>query len=115
MNRIGMIVVLLALVAGVAVRAGGAADRVIEITAKRFEYQPAEVHVRAGEPIVFALRSLDRQHGFSLPDFHLRTDIPAGATVRLPWTPTTRGHFEFSCDVYCGSGHEGMSGTLIVE
>jgi cytochrome c oxidase subunit II len=34
------------------------------------------------------------------------------ATVRL--TLDKAGSFVFLCDVFCGSGHEDMSGTLVV-
>jgi cytochrome c oxidase subunit II len=34
------------------------------------------------------------------------------STLRL--TPDKTGTFTFACDVFCGSGHEDMTGTLIV-
>ena len=89
--------------------------RVIEITAKRFEYSPSVIKLARGKPVIFALRSLDRRHGFSIPEFQLRSDIPAGATVRVPWVPPKAGTFTFQCDLFCGSGHEGMNGSIIVE
>jgi cytochrome c oxidase subunit 2 len=29
--------------------------------------------------------------------------------------PQKAGRFEFHCDVFCGSGHEEMSGILVVK
>ena len=29
-------------------------------------------------------------------------------------TPDKAGTFIFLCDVFCGDGHEGMNGTLVV-
>jgi heme/copper-type cytochrome/quinol oxidase subunit 2 len=32
----------------------------------------------------------------------------------LSFTPDKAGTFTFLCDVFCGDGHEGMSGRLVV-
>jgi cytochrome c oxidase subunit 2 len=33
----------------------------------------------------------------------------------LAFTPRKAGQFAFSCDVFCGSGHEGMDGVIVVD
>jgi len=119
MNRI--IILLMALTAALgpitlsaALRAGSATEKVIRITAKKFEFAPGEVTVRKGEPVVLELTSEDRTHGFNLPDFGVRTEVKPGAVSRVHFTPDKAGKFNFACDVLCGSGHEDMSGTLVV-
>ena len=52
--------------------------------------------------------------GFNLADFNLRADIVPGKVVSLELMPDKTGTFTFLCDVFCGSGHEDMSGTLVV-
>lgn len=89
-------------------------ERVIKITAKKFEYSPSEIKVKKGEPVTFELTSTDRTHGFNLPDFRVYAEVKPGAVSRVSFTPNKTGSFSFSCDVFCGSGHEDMSGTLIV-
>lgn len=89
-------------------------ERVIAITAKKFEYSMSEITVKKGEAVVLELTSLDRVHGFNLPDFGIRTNIVPGTVTRVRITPTKAGRFNFHCDVFCGEGHEQMSGTLIV-
>jgi len=43
------------------------------------------------------------------------SSAPAAAwPVRIAFTPARPGEFEFVCDVFCGSGHEDMTGTLVV-
>ncbi len=107
-------------VAGVSLVAAGLAGRalaeprVIRIVAKRFDYTPATVTVRRDEAVVFELQSTDVPMGFSLPDFKLRIDVVPGVPARLPFTATKEGRFTFLCDVFCGSGHEDMNGTLVV-
>ena len=54
------------------------APRVIQITAKKFEFSPAEIHLKRGEHVVLELTSLDRKHGFKLPELGIRADVPAG-------------------------------------
>jgi len=98
-----------------AVAAETAPPRVIKMTAKKFEYSPAEVHIKRGEHVVLELTSLDRKHGFKLPEFGIRADVPPGATARVEVTAEKAGRFPFACDVFCGDGHEDMTGTLIVD
>ena len=99
--------------AGEQVSASG--EQHVRITAKRFEYSPAEVHLKRGVPVVLELTSLDHVHGFALTDFGLRSDIPPNEITRLRFVPDRTGRFGFHCDVFCGSGHEDMSGEIVVE
>ena len=39
----------------------------------------------------------------------------AEAVSRVHFTPDKVGEFHFSCDVFCGDGHEDMTGTVIVK
>ena|ERR1700679_3545700 len=91
-----------------------AGDNVIAITAKKYEFVPSEITVKAGVPVVLQFQSADRKHGVSIPSLHLRTDINPGQPAELRFTPDTPGTYDFVCDVFCGSGHESMGGKLIV-
>ncbi len=90
------------------------AERVIKITAKKFEYAPKDITLKKGEPVVLEFTTLDRLHGFSCPGLGIRTDIPPGKVTQLRFTPDKVGTFPFHCDNFCGSGHEGMRGTITV-
>ncbi len=89
-------------------------EQVIKITAKMFEYSPNQITVRKGEPVVLEFTSLDRLHGFNCPGLGIRTDIVPGKVNRLRFVPGKVGTFPFHCDNFCGSGHEGMTGTITV-
>jgi cytochrome c oxidase subunit 2 len=52
--------------------------------------------------------------GFNLADFNARADVIPGKTTTVRVTPDKTGSFTFVCDIFCGSGHEDMYGTLIV-
>jgi cytochrome c oxidase subunit 2 len=92
----------------------GADEAVIAIAARKFEYSKPEIVLKKGVPVVLELTSLDRVHGFNLPDLGLRAVLTPGKIQRLPFTPSKTGTFTFFCDVFCGDGHEEMHGTLIV-
>lgn len=95
--------------------AASADEQVIRITAKKFEYDRREIVLKKGVPVVLELTSSDRVHGFNQPDLGLRADIVPGKVARIAFTPDKTGELVFFCDVFCGDGHEEMSGTLIVK
>lgn len=100
---------------GMVTTATATQPRVIPVRARRFVFDPATIHVARGEAVVFEFTSLDVPMGFNLPDFGVRSDIMPGTTSRLPLTPDKTGQFTFNCDIFCGSGHETMSGVLVVS
>ncbi len=89
-------------------------QQVIQITAKRFEYSPKEITLKKGVPVALEFTSLDRTHGFNCPGLGIRMDIRPGKVNRLQFVPDKVGTFPFHCDNFCGSGHEGMGGTITV-
>ena len=89
-------------------------EQVIQITAKRFEYSPKNITVKKGIPVVLEFKSLDRLHGFDCPGLGIRADIPPQKVTTLRFVPQKVGTFPFHCDNFCGSGHEGMTGTITV-
>jgi cytochrome c oxidase subunit 2 len=82
--------------------------KVIEITAKKFEFTPNEITLKKGEPVILRLTSSDRVHGFFSKALKFDTDIPAGKTTDVAITPDTAGGFTIICDHYCGTGHGNM-------
>jgi cytochrome c oxidase subunit 2 len=91
-----------------------AAEQVIHMTAKRFEYTPNEITVKKGVPVILEITSLDRDHGFKIPELGIRADVKPGETTRVRIVADHTGRFEFRCDVFCGDGHEDMAGELVV-
>jgi cytochrome c oxidase subunit 2 len=94
--------------------AAAGAETVVRITARRFEFEPETVTLRRGEPVVLELVSIDRTHGFSLPDFGLAAILPGNEPVRISFRPDRAGRFVFTCDQFCGEGHDEMGGTIVV-
>ena len=90
------------------------AERVVAITSQRFDYSPTRIVLKKGEPVVLELTSRDVLMGLNLPAFHVRADMLPGTITRIRFVPNQVGIFEFVCDVFCGSGHELMAGTIEV-
>ena len=89
-------------------------EKVIGITTKRFEFNPSVITIKKGEPVTLEFTALDVVMGFKLPDFGVRTDVIPGKTTRLRLVPMAAGTFVFLCDIFCGEGHEDMTGKLVV-
>jgi cytochrome c oxidase subunit II len=90
------------------------AEREIHITAKKFDFTPDTITLKQGEPVVLVISSQDRRHGFSLRTFGIRADVNPGGSAQIRFNPNKTGKFTFSCDVFCGEGHEDMTGTMVV-
>jgi cytochrome c oxidase subunit II len=88
--------------------------KVIEITAKKFEFTPNEITLKKGEPVILRLTTSDRVHGFMSKPLKFDTDIPPGKTTDVAVTPDTAGDFTIICDHYCGTGHGGMNMKVTV-
>lgn len=122
MSRVTRRRVLHGVLAAVAVGAGRATiaqsdnpTRVIEMTARRFTYEPKEIALKAGERVIVAIRSLDFVHGMNLPDLGMRLDLVPGRVTRLELHPKEPGVIDFVCDNFCGDGHEEMHGRFVVS
>jgi len=89
-------------------------EQVIKMLARRFTYTPNKLALKQGVPVILELTSADVIMGFNAPDFGVRADIMPGQVARVRLVPDKVGTFTFLCDIFCGSGHETMSGTITV-
>lgn len=103
-----------AIVAATATVGAAPEPQVIKMSVKKFAFSMTEVKVKKGTPVVFELTTLDRAHGFSLPDFDVRGDVNPGGVTRISINPDKAGEFDYFCDIFCGDGHEEVTGKLIV-
>ena len=118
-TRVRMVLGTLALAAfatvgGVAQDGSTGADRV-NMTAKKYDFEPNVVKVKKGQHVTLAITALDHDHGFKLDAFHIDQKLPKGVAVTVEFVADQAGTFPFQCSVYCGMGHKKMKGQLIVE
>jgi cytochrome c oxidase subunit II len=91
------------------------APREIEVTAKRFSYQPSEITVKKGEPVLLVVKSQDVGHGLRFRELNIDLKTPkTGGTAQVQFTPDLTGDFTGHCSVFCGAGHGSMTLTLHV-
>ena len=81
----------------------------IEVTAKRFEFEPGEITVKKGQPVVLVLRSADVAHGIRIRELNVDVKVGKGGSAEVRFTPDKTGDFVGHCSVFCGSGHGSMA------
>jgi len=90
------------------------ATKKIGVSVKRFGYEPAEITLKKGQPVVLEITTQDVAHGLKFKELNLNTRIDKGKTAELAFTPDKVGDFVGHCSVFCGSGHGSMTLTLHV-
>jgi cytochrome c oxidase subunit 2 len=90
--------------------------RVIEVVAKRYAFEPAEIAVTEGETVQLRVRSADGPHGFEIKQLKIKKEIPRGAEpVTIEFTAAGAGRYPILCSEYCGEGHGDMKGVLVIS
>ena len=87
----------------------------VTVMAKKYEFQPSRIEVKAGQPVEITFQSEDTKHGFECKDLKLEKvvfDKETPATVSF--TPDKAGTYEFKCAKFCGMGHSKMKGEIVV-
>lgn len=87
----------------------------VKITAKQFSFTPSEIRVKQGERVKLIVANEDVSHGIAIPAFNVNLTLEPGKTGTAEFVADKKGSFPFFCNVFCGSGHGAMRGTLIVE
>ncbi len=119
MRRKFMLALLVCVLAAVGSIAPGAhsqtaVPRQIVIIAKRFSYDPGEITLKKGRPVVLVLKSADVAHGLRFRDLNVDVKVKAGGVAEVQFTPNKTGEFVGHCSVFCGSGHGSMDLKLHV-
>jgi cytochrome c oxidase subunit II len=105
--------------------------RVIDISARKYEFTPNEIQVKQGEAVELRVHSEDETHGLKLDRY------PEGAKAKgdpglvfgqpdqngkvikgvdqvVDFTAQQPGTYDFKCAKICGIGHGRMKGKVIV-
>jgi len=106
--------------------------QVIEVTARKYAFAPAEIHATKGSRVRLRVRSTDEAHGIKLnlyPEGSTDKASPGlvfdnpqengkvqkGEDQVLDFVAQLAGTYEFKCAKVCGMHHGRMKGKLIVE
>lgn len=87
----------------------------LEMKAKRFEFTPELIRVKAGTLLQLKIQSTEGTHGFRLSDFGINVRLNENEEQIVEVYLPKAGEYSFRCSHFCGLGHLGMSGTIIVE
>lgn len=87
----------------------------IYVTAKSWQFEPSTIKVKLGDKVRLRVKSVDVDHGFSIPEFRVNMTLKPNRLLTTEFVADKKGEFTFFCSVYCGSGHKDMKGKLIVE
>jgi cytochrome c oxidase subunit II len=91
------------------------APRVIDVKAKKYDFEPSTIEVQQGERVVLRVTSTDRLHGIGIKKFGVNREVPKAQTVEVEFVASSAGTFEILCTEDCGKGHDDMVGTLVVK
>ena len=88
-----------------------ALDTDIQVVAEKVEFGPDQVRVDSGVAGVWVDNKDGIRHTFTIDELGVDLEIPALKARRIDFAAAP-GTYEFVCTV---PGHEGMTGTLVVE
>ena len=111
---------------------GAAGIQVIEVTAKKYAFEPNPIHVKQGTKVQLKITATDHAHGFQIelvpegsdknasPGLQFSSDkkcykIEKHQTETVEFLAQTAGTYRFKCCVDCGFHHRSMKGELIVD
>ena len=106
--------------------------QVIEVTAKKYEFNPSPIRVKRGTKVQLKITATDHAHGFRITPFADGVEaksspglvfssfpdcvkIEKGQIEIVEFVAQTPGTYPFKCCVHCGWSHRSMKGELIVE
>lgn len=116
MNRTCLLILLCLLIpaAGCQKSGGPAAER-IKVVMKKYAFEPAVIHIKAGETIELEVSSADVQHGFDVPGLGIKEPVRPGQPAVITLKSPAKGEYRVVCGIICGPHHDDMAGKLIVE
>jgi cytochrome c oxidase subunit 2 len=93
----------------------GKYEVIIVAKATPWSFTPNEIRVKAGSTVTFKIASTDVTHGFLLEGTNANIMIIPGQISVVTVKFKEPGEHQFVCHEYCGVGHGGMFGKVIVE
>jgi plastocyanin len=94
----------------------GSAPADVYLLVQQWSFEPDVLRLRAGVPYRFRMMAVDVAHGASLqlgPASRI-VRLRQGVLVEQEITFTKTGEYLVYCTLYCGVGHDRMSGRIIV-
>jgi len=87
----------------------------IVIIAKDFEFIPDTIRVKEGTLVTLKIKSIEGTHGFELGAFGIDETLEENVVKTVEFYAAEKGIDGIRCSHFCGIGHLGMTGNLIIE
>jgi cytochrome c oxidase subunit 2 len=87
----------------------------INVTAESFKFTPEVIRAKAGTLVTLRITSIDGTHGFRLSAFGIDERLDENVQKSIEFYASKKGEYDFRCSHFCGLGHLGMTGKIIVE
>jgi cytochrome c oxidase subunit 2 len=87
----------------------------VHVVAFQFAYQPGTIEVPANSTVTFYVTAQDVIHGFEIAGTNANTMAMPGEVSKITVEFDEPGEYGIVCHEYCGAGHHGMAGELIVK
>ena len=91
------------------------ADQRIQVVMKKYSIEPAVIHVKSGQITELEVSTADVQHGFDVPDLHIKEPVRSGQPAVITLNHPPKGEYKVVCGIICGPHHEDMVAKLVVE
>jgi cytochrome c oxidase subunit 2 len=91
------------------------ADQHIQVVMKKYSIEPAVIHVKAAQVTELEVSTADVQHGFDVPDLHIKEPVRSGQPAVITLNHPPKGEYKVVCGIICGPHHEDMVAKLVVE
>ena len=93
----------------------GVGEYEVQMVAKMWAFEPAELEIPVGSKVDFYLSSLDVNHGFQIKSTNINLMAVPGTVNYAQATFDTPGDYPLVCHEYCGAGHQNMMGMIRVK
>jgi cytochrome c oxidase subunit II len=84
------------------------------VVARTWFFTPKVMTVPVGAEVTFQIASKDVIHGFLIQDTPVNIMVIPGEVSTVTHTFDKPGEYLYACHEYCGTGHQAMSGKLVV-
>ncbi len=89
--------------------------RTIDVNARQFAFEPAQIQVQRGDTINLHFESLDAAHGLFVDGYPVDLHAEPGKSADITFVADQAGKFKIRCSVSCGPLHPFMTGEMQVE
>jgi cytochrome c oxidase subunit 2 len=87
----------------------------IQVTARKYTFNPDVITVKQGDRVELVITATDRDHGIAIPAFGVKQRLKKGVPTTVSFVASKPGTFVFHCSVFCGIGHRHMKGKVVVK